>query len=177
VWLTAGGEREPAADAQSGEGDDEGVRQPAEDIGEPVDGADDATGQEHRQDDKRRGIDRLVDVGADDRGERQVRADRQVDAAGEDHELLAHRDDGDDRGLRRNIRQVAGLQKVRRPEGDANDQQYQDQNRPHAQQSEPEIDRVRGLRHPVAPLCPRCRPLRPFLHTHAYVFRMAVSYV
>ena len=58
-------------------------------------------------------FDRLEGERAHHRGEREVRADRQVDAAGQDHQLLAHRDDGDDGGLRGDVGEVAGLQEVR----------------------------------------------------------------
>ena len=52
-----------------------------------------------------------------DGGEREIGADREIDAARQDDELLAHRDDGDDRCLSDDVAEVAGLQKVRRRAG------------------------------------------------------------
>jgi hypothetical protein len=57
------------------------------------------------------GIDHPVDEAADDGGEREVGADRKVDAARQDHQLLAHRDDGDDGRLGDDVADVAGLRK------------------------------------------------------------------
>jgi hypothetical protein len=48
---------------------------------------------------------RLRELGADDRGERDDRARREVDRAGEDDQQLAGREDGDDA---RRLQQVGG---------------------------------------------------------------------
>ena len=127
-------EREAPADAEGRERDDEGMRQPPEDIDDAVDRADERRRSASiASDDQRRRVD-LPGRPAPPITVASARfdADRQVDAAGQDHQLLAHRDDGDDRGLRDDVAEVAGLQEVRRPEADADHQQHQDQQRPDA---------------------------------------------
>ena len=57
VCPIASSQREPAADAERGERDDEGMRQAAEDVDGAVDGADRCAAEEHRQHHERRGID------------------------------------------------------------------------------------------------------------------------
>ena len=111
-------EREAPADAERRQRDDEGMRQPAEDVDDAVDGADGRAGREHRQHHQRRGIDAAEDEAADDGRKRQVGADREIDAAGQDDELLAHRDDGDHRRLSEDVAEVAGLQEIGRQQAD-----------------------------------------------------------
>ena len=57
------------------------------------------------------------DEAADDGRQREIGADRQVDAAGQDDEVLADRDDRDHRGLRDDVADVAGLEEIRRERG------------------------------------------------------------
>ena len=126
-------EREAPADAERRERDDEGVRQAPEDIDHAVDRADRGAGwRASRAMTSGAEFDLPVDQPADDRRERQVGADREVDAAGQDHQLLAHRHDGDDRGLGDDVAEVAGLQEVRGPEADADHEQHEDQQGPDA---------------------------------------------
>ena len=73
---------------------------------------------------------------ADHRGQRQSRADRQVDPAGEDHEQLADRQHGDRGGLGEHVAGVAGGEEHRRQQRHRDDEAEQHQHRTEADHSE-----------------------------------------
>ena len=87
----------------------------------------------HRQDHEWRGVGDAEDKAADDRREREVGANREVDAAGQDDELLADRDDGDHGRLGEDVANVAGLQKIRRQQADRPGEHDEDEKRTDAQ--------------------------------------------
>ena len=153
-------EREPPADAEGCQRDDEGMRQAPEHIDGAVDEADQRAGGEDRQDDQRRRVGDLEQEAADDGGQREVRADRKVDAAGQDDQMLTERDDGDDRRLREDVLDVDGRQEIRRQKADHHHQSDEDQQR--ADADEPQAERNDGRS--ASALAPRRGILRPLAH-------------
>ena len=105
------------------------MREAPDNVGDAVDRADRRAGDEHRHHDERSRIDRPENQPADDGRERQVGPDREVDAPGEDGQLLTHRDDGDDRGLGENVADIAGRRKTRRHEADHRCHEDEDEHR------------------------------------------------
>ena len=69
---------------------------------------------ERQRDRHRRRHRRLERERQHDAGQRQHRADRQIDPAGDDHERHPHGDDGVERGLLQDVEQVRDRQEVRR---------------------------------------------------------------
>ena len=148
--------RDAAADAERRKRDDEGVRQTPEDVDRAVYEADQDARDEHRDDDDRRGIGHLEQQAADDGRQRQIGADRKVDAAGEDNEVLAERDDRDDRGLGEDVADVARLQKDRRRDADQEDQDRENEQWTDAEQAQRK--RNRGRPRPGSRLAGRSTP-------------------
>ncbi len=128
------------ADAERRQRDDERMRQPAEDVEEPVHRADERAGCDHRQDDRGRRTARLKQQRADDGREREVRSDGKVDTARQDDEMLAHRHDGDDRRLRQDVAHVARREEDRRQEAENDDQSDQDKRRADAEQLQSDVE-------------------------------------
>ena len=122
-----------AADAERRQRDDEGVRQASEHVHRAVHESDRKAGRQHRGDDDRRGIRDLEQQPANDGREGKIGADRKIDAAGEDDEMLAERDDRDDRRLREDVADIRRLQKHRRRDADDHDQDHKDKNWTRAQ--------------------------------------------
>jgi hypothetical protein len=60
--------------------------------------------------------------------------------AGQDHQLLAHRDDGDDGGLGEDVAEIDRLEKVRGDQADEDDKKREDQQGPDAQERQPDPD-------------------------------------
>ena len=125
-------------DAERRERDDERVRQPAPHVDAAVDEADRGTRGEHHEDHDEARVAVRVDDGADDRGERQRRADREIDATGEDHEQLADREHGDGSGLGQHVAGVAGGEEHRRQQRHGDDEPGEHQQRAEADHAERE---------------------------------------
>ena len=122
-------EGQTTGDAERGEGDDERVGQMTLDVDDAVDEPDGEAGRKDRQHDDRPRRDRLEDERPDDSRERQDGADRQVDPAGQDDEELAHREQGDHRGLRQHVARVPRGQEDRRQQAERGDEQEEHQDR------------------------------------------------
>ena len=99
------------------------MRQAPEDVNDAIDGTDGGAHEEHCQDDERRRIDHPEHQPADDGGESEIGANREIDASRQDHELLTHRHNGNDRCLSNDITKIAKLQKVRSEQADRRDEQ------------------------------------------------------
>ena len=120
---------EAAGDAQRRQRDDERMGQPAPDVAGAVDEADRRAGGEHHDDDDRSAAAVAEGEGAEDRGQRQRRADRQIDSLGDDHEQLADRQQGDRRRLRQDVADVAGGEEHGRQQRHGDDEAGQDEDR------------------------------------------------
>src|SRR5664279_5692343 len=99
-------EGEAGADAQGGEGGDEGMRQTPPHQQQPVDQTDGQPRQQGDPDGQPRRVGVAVDDSHHDAAQRDVRADRQVDAPGQDHEELAQGDDADTGGLLEDVADI-----------------------------------------------------------------------
>ena len=126
-------QREAPADAERGESDDKGMWEASEHVDDAIDGADHGAGEQncHRHQQPR--VHRPENEAADDGRQGEVGPHRQVDAASEDDEVLPDRDNSDHGGLGENVADVDGLQEVGGQQADARDQNYEDQERAHAQ--------------------------------------------
>ena len=163
VWFYGDRVRDAAADAERRQRDDEGVRQTSEDVDRAVHEADHKARGEHRGDDDRRGIGDLEQQAADDGRQGQIGADRKVDAASEDDEVLAERDDRDDRRLGEDVADIRRLQKDRRRDADDQDQDHENKERTGAQAG---AGRAKSRSAPVAAIASLGvqRHRRPILH-------------
>ena len=70
---------------------------------------------------------------------------------GQDDQVLAHRDDGDDRGLGEDVADVAGLQEIRGEQADDDGKQDEDQQRPDAEEPQARAKRRQYLQPAVRP--------------------------
>ena len=93
-------------------------------------------GGEDRRRHRQRRVIEPKDQPSDHRRERQIGADRKIDAARQDDQLLPDRDDRNDRRLRENIADVDRLQKIGGQLAYGRDQNDQDQERTNAQKPE-----------------------------------------
>ena len=141
---------------------DEGVRQASEHVDGAVDESDRKARRHHGGDDDGRGIRDFEQQPANHGRKGKVRADRKIDAAREDDEMLAERNDRDHRRLREDVADIRRLQKHRRRDADDHDQDHKDQDRTRAQEAEGERNQG-GARSALAPLGLQ-RHRRPILH-------------
>ncbi len=129
VELARGGEEgtEAAEDEERGEGDDEGDHAEAHDE-EGVDRAHQRRG-EHGDDEPAGDAEAEFahrDAG-DQRGEIHHRADREVDAGGQEHEDHADRGDADEGGVLDDVAEVVGAEEARRLQAEIDQHRGEDQ--------------------------------------------------
>ena len=163
--AVGGPQSEPAHDAERRQRDDERVRHAPVDVDQAVHRADREAGAEDRGDHEDARARVLEDDRADDARERDRRADGEVDAPRDDHEQLTERDDGDHRGLREDVADVAARQEDRRRQGDDDDQQEQDQGGAGAQRQERRLQQAIA----VEPEEPAMALAVPLLRRHGHL--------
>ena len=91
---------------------------------------------EHRRGHRHSRIIKPKNEAADHRRKREIGADREIDAARQDDQLLANGDDRNDRRLRENVADIDRLQKIGGQLTDRRNQNDQDQERTDAQKPE-----------------------------------------
>ena len=97
---------------------------------------------EDRQDHEHGRMDVQEDDRADHRREGDRRADGEVDAARDDHEQLAEREQRDDGGLREDVADVPAGEEDRCRQADPDHEEEQDQRRAEAKRQQPDPERA-----------------------------------